>query len=235
MKDPALKKRRLKRSSYLVLVEIFKAVLSIGRFLPRHSGVGNQACTHIEREFIMSSSITRKAGLVTASVVGVIAIVGVAALALPRTVHIERSNVVAAAPGAVFAALASPKSFHQFNPFKDVNPDLQGVISGPAAGIGAQYSWSSSGGKGSQTIVSMKQDAEIKMQLELGSRGRPTQTFSITAVEGGSKVTWAQDGDLGYNPVARVIGTTLDGKLGPIYENGLKKLGHLLAAQTASN
>jgi hypothetical protein len=108
---------------------------------------------------------------------------------LPKTVHIERSAVVSAAPNSVFAALSSPKSFNQFNPFKDLYPDLTYVISGPAQGVGAQYSWASSGGSGSQTIVSMKQDAEIKMQLELGFRGRPLQTFLISPVEGGSKVT----------------------------------------------
>jgi hypothetical protein len=134
----------------------------------------------------------------------------------------------------VYAALSSPQSFHQFNPFKDIHPDLTGVISGPAQGIGARYTWASSGGNGSQTIVSMKQDAEIKMQLELGFRGRPIQTFLIAPVASGSKVTWVQDGDLGYNPVARMIGTTLDGKLGPVYENGLQKLGKLLATQTSS-
>jgi hypothetical protein len=186
-------------------------------------------------EFIMANSIIRKAGLVAASLAGVMTIGAVAALTLlPKTIHIERSAVVSAAPNIVFSALSSPTSFHQFNPFKDVNPDLQGVISGPPAGIGAQYTWSSSGGNGSQTIVSMKQDAEIKMQLELGFRGRPTQTFLISPVAGGSKVTWVQDGDLGYNPVARFIGTTLDGKLGPVYENGLQKLGKMLATQTSS-
>jgi Polyketide cyclase / dehydrase and lipid transport len=183
----------------------------------------------------MASSIIRKSGIVLASLVGVAAVGGIAALTLlPKTVHIERSAVVSAAPNTVFAALSSPKSFHQFNPFKDVNPDLTSVISGPAQGIGAQYTWASSGGSGSQTIVSMKQDAEIKMQLELGFRGRPIQTFLISPVVGGSKVTWVQDGDLGYNPIARIIGTTLDGKLGPIYENGLQKLGKLLATQTSS-
>jgi hypothetical protein len=170
----------------------------------------------------MASSIIRKAGLVAASLTDLMTIGVVAALTLlPKTIHTERSAVVSAAPNMGFAALSSPTSFHQFNPFKDVNPDLQGVISGPANGIGAKYTWSSSGGNGSQTIVSMKQDAEIKMQLELGFRGRPTQTFLISPVAGGSKVTWVQDGNLGYNPVARIIGTILDGKLGPVYENSL--------------
>jgi Polyketide cyclase / dehydrase and lipid transport len=183
----------------------------------------------------MASSVIRKVGVALAGLSGLAMIGALATLTfLPRTVHIERSAVISAAPNAVYAALSSPQSFHQFNPFKDVNPDLTGVISGPAQGIGARYAWASAGGTGSQTIVSMKQDAEIKMQLELGFRGRPIQTFLIAPVASGTKVTWVQDGDLGYNPVARIIGTTLDGKLGPIYENGLQKLGKLLATQTSS-
>lgn len=46
------------------------------------------------------------------------------------------------------------KSFHQFNPFRDLHADLKGTVSGPAQGIGATDAWESTGGDGSQTIVS---------------------------------------------------------------------------------
>jgi hypothetical protein len=58
----------------------------------------------------MASSIIRKSGIVLARLVGVVAIAGIAALMLlPKTVRIERSAVVSAAPNAVFAVLSSPQ------------------------------------------------------------------------------------------------------------------------------
>jgi uncharacterized protein YndB with AHSA1/START domain len=178
----------------------------------------------------MANGKIKKAGLVLAGALTV----GIAAtFTLPKTVHIERSALVSASPEAVFTALASPTAFHQFNPFRDLHADLKGTMTGPPSGVGSVYAWASSGGNGSQTIVSMQPNAQIKMQLELGMRGRPIQSFLIVPTSGGTKVTWVQDADLGYNPVARIIGTTLDNKLGPVYERGLQKLSQMLVTQTS--
>jgi uncharacterized protein YndB with AHSA1/START domain len=178
----------------------------------------------------MANGKIKKLGLVLA---GFIAVGVAATFTLPKTVHIERSAVLSASPEAVFTALASPAAFHQFNPFRDLHSDLKGTFTGPASGVGSMYAWASSAGNGSQTIVSMQPNAQIKMQLELGVRGRPTQSFLIAPAAGGTKVTWVQDADLGYNPVARIIGTTLDNKLGPVYERGLQKLSQMLLTQTS--
>jgi uncharacterized protein YndB with AHSA1/START domain len=181
----------------------------------------------------MSNSVRTKVRKISLGAAAVLAVAAAATLALPQQIHIERTALVAAPPELVYSALLSPASFHQFNPFRDVYADLKGTISGPAQGIGATYAWQSSGGNGSQTIVSMQPNTQIKMQLELGFRGRPTQTFRITPDGAGSKVSWIQDADLGYNPVARIIGLTLDGTLGPVYEQGLKKLSLWAATKTS--
>jgi hypothetical protein len=209
--------------------------LSIGRLLVRHGGVGTPAFSNSSllstlRKTIMANSRLKNTGLVLAAAITL----GVAlSFTLPKTVHIERSALVSATPQAVYAALSSPATFHQFNPFRDLHADLKETITGPTTGLGATYAWASSGGNGSQTIVSMQPNAQITMQLELGPRGRPTQTFLIAPAEGGSTVSWVQDADLGYNPIARVIGTTLDKKLGPVYERGLQKLSLMLNTKTS--
>jgi uncharacterized protein YndB with AHSA1/START domain len=177
----------------------------------------------------MANSMIKKSAIVLSTVLTV----GVGlSFTLPKTVHIERSSLVAASPEAVFAALSSPAAFHQFNPFRELHADLKETISGPKTGMGATYAWASSGGNGSQTIVSVQNNAQIKMQLELGARGRPIQTFLLVPATGGTRVTWVQDADLGYNPIARVIGTTLEEKLGPVYERGLQKLSDMLSAKS---
>ncbi len=175
-------------------------------------------------------SLTRRSRIKTAGlgIAAVLAVAIAATQALPRQLRIERSAVVSASPEVVYTALLSPARFHQFNPFRDVHADLKGTVSGPEQGIGATYTWESGGGSGSQTIVSLKPNAEVRMQLELGIRGRPMQTFRIQPDAAGSKVSWIQDADLGYNPVARIMGLSLDGKLGPIYEQGLNKLSRLM-------
>jgi hypothetical protein len=179
---------------------------------------------------IAKRSTIKRVGVIAAAV---LAVAVTATLALPKQIHIERSALVSAPPDVVYAALTSPASFHQFNPFRDVYADLKGTVSGPAHGLGATYAWESTGGNGSQTIVSLQPNAEVKMQLELGFRGRPIQTFRIAADGAGSMVSWVQDADLGYNPIARVVGLSLDGKLGPVYEQGLKKLSQWAATKSS--
>jgi Polyketide cyclase / dehydrase and lipid transport len=164
---------------------------------------------------------------VSAYSVAALATLGLATLALPRHVHVQRSAVVAAAPEALFALLSSSRGFNRFNPFLEADPQLQISFSGPESGVGAAFAWHSRKNEGSQTIVQTEANHSVQMQLDLGPMGRPIQRFELQATSGGTRVTWHQHADMGYNPIARVIGLTLDGYLGPIYERGLVKLGSL--------
>jgi hypothetical protein len=171
----------------------------------------------MKKRFIALSGVAAVAGL------GVVAS-AISLAILPEQVEISRSAVINASPAQVFAQLNSTSGFHRMNPFLDENPAVIITRSGPEQGIGAVYAWDENGSGGSQTIIGNELNKRIDMQLELGVQGRPLQSFIIEPVEGGSKVSWVMNAQFGNNPIGRVIGQTLDARLGPIYVKGLAKL-----------
>lgn len=156
------------------------------------------------------------------------AALAVATQALPRHVSIERSAMIEAAPEAVIELAASNNGYQTFNPYKDLDPNLQVEMFGTASGVGSGFSFESKDGAGQQTVASVTAD-EVIFDLDLGPLGRPTQTISASAVDGATEVTWSMDMDLGMNPVVRVIGLFMDGMIGPNFELGLANIADVAA------
>jgi carbon monoxide dehydrogenase subunit G len=154
----------------------------------------------------------------------IVSILGLVVLALPARKRVERSAVVAASPEAVFEVLSSTAGFQTFNPYRDDEPELKIVPFGPASGIGAGFAFEGKSTKGTQTITQCEPNKSVTMQIDLGSMGKPTQTFTVTPDSGGTRVTWATESAFGMNPIGRVFGLMMDGYLGPIYERGLANL-----------
>ncbi len=157
-----------------------------------------------------------------------VAVLAVAALALPRHVSIERSALIDAAPEAVIELAASNTGYQAFNPYKDLDPNLQVEMFGPASGVGSGFSFESKDGIGQQTVASVTAD-QVVFDLDLGPLGQPTQAISAVAVEGATEVTWSMDMDLGMNPVFRVMGLFMDGMIGPNFELGLANIADVAA------
>jgi Polyketide cyclase / dehydrase and lipid transport len=146
------------------------------------------------------------------------------ALALPSTKRVERSGFVAAPVASVYARLVSTSGFQSFNPYRDVEPDLKITPSGPDSGVGAAFAFSGKDAQGTQTIIATVVNQSVTMQIDLGAMDRPVQTLTLTAENGGTRVTWATESAFGYNPVKRVFGLFMGGFLGPTYERGLANL-----------
>lgn len=167
----------------------------------------------------------KKIATYTACGVGALA---VATLALPRHVSIERAAMIDAAPEAVIELAASNTGYQAFNPYKDLDPNLQVQMFGPASGVGSGFSFESKDGAGQQTVASVTSD-QVVFDLDLGSLGQPTQAISAVAIDGVTEVTWSMDMNLGMNPVFRVMGLFMDGMIGPNFELGLANIADVAA------
>lgn len=157
-----------------------------------------------------------------------IAALAVATLALPRHVTIERSAMIDAAPDAVIALAASNTGYQSFNPYKDLDPDLQVEMFGPQSGVGSGFFFESKDGVGQQTVASVS-DGQVNFDLDLGPLGQPTQAISAVAIDGATEVTWSMEMDLGMNPVFRVMGLFMDDMIGPNFELGLANIADVAA------
>ena len=162
---------------------------------------------------------------------GVIGALGLLAFTLPQKVHVEREAIIKAEPDKIFALASSNKGFQAFNPYKSVDPDLKIELFGPLEGVGSGFRFEGKDGKGSQTISALESNKSITMQIDLGAKGKPTQTFSFHKVPVGTRVVWGLDADFGYNPIGRIIGLFMDKMMGETFERGLNNLSLAVASK----
>ncbi len=165
-------------------------------------------------------------GLITAVVV--ISAVG---LLLPGKIHVERSIVIHATPGAVFAFINDFRKFNLWSPWAKLDPATQYTFSGPDQGVGATMQWRSENrdvGSGQQQIMVSTPDQHLQTALNFGDMGTAFATYDLVASGADTRVTWSFDQETGYNIVGRYFGLMMDRFIGPDYEQGLANLKTLV-------
>ena len=159
-----------------------------------------------------------------------VALVVGGAYLLPGVAHVERSTVMAASPEEVFSVVNDMSRFNEWSPWAKLDPNTKYTMEGSPTGVGAKMSWSSANenvGTGTQEIIESTPFSHVKTKLDFGGQVA-TATFTFAPGEGGTKVTWAFDSELGMNPVARYFGLMFDGMIGKDYEAGLANLKALV-------
>ena len=162
---------------------------------------------------------------------GVIAILAAGTMLLPRNVRVERVATISAPPADIIAIASSAESYQKFNPYKKADAGFKYEVFGPATGVGSGFKFDSKDGKGQAVVTKVGAD-RVEYALDLGAMGKPNQTILVTPDGAGSKVSWALDADMGYNPIGRVMGLFLDGMIGKNHESGIKLLGEALKPQS---
>jgi hypothetical protein len=174
--------------------------------------------------------------IVSILVVALIALVG-GAYMLPQALHIERSTVIARPAAAVFPYINSLHKANEWSPWADYDPNVKMSYSGAEEGQGAKMSWSGNDkvGTGSQEITQSVLNRKVASDLKFGAQAPAKAALTLTTTDAGTKVVWSLDIDLGNNPIARYVGTTLDAKVGADYERGLAKLKALVEKSAAAD
>jgi effector-binding domain-containing protein len=110
------------------------------------------------------------------------------------------------------------------------------TLEGPPQGKGAKISWKSeTQGLGSQEIVESVPFSRVKTKLDFGDQGTAFATFNLESAEGGTKVSWSFETDVGMNPVGRYMGLMFDTWVGKDYEEGLANLKKLVEEQAKAD
>src|SRR6185436_12426425 len=89
---------------------------------------------------------------ILAAVVGVVAII---AVFQPDDFKIERATSTSASQSAVFAQVNDFQKWEAWSPWEKMDPAMKRTFDGPAAGVGAIYSWegNSKVGQGKMTLT----------------------------------------------------------------------------------
>ena len=146
---------------------------------------------------------------------------------LPGQFHAERSVVIAAKPDAIHPWINNLRKWPEWSPWTAAK-DSSIVYSyeGPEEGVGAVSKWDSKKwGAGVMKIVDSDPAKAVKFDLAF-NKGKyvSTGTFTFQPATGGTKVTWAMDGNVSRNPLDRFLGLLMDKMVGPDFEEGLANL-----------
>lgn len=172
-----------------------------------------------------------KVALGAAAVVGVL---GIVIASRPAQFHVERSTVIAASRELAAARITDFHTWAQWSPYDKMDPTIKRTYSGAASGVGAVYAWRGEKlGEGRMTITEV--DAShvgIKLEFFKPFAAQNLATFSFAEAPGGTKVTWAMDGQHNFVGKAMCLVMNMDKLVGGDFEKGLAELK--TSAETAS-
>lgn len=156
---------------------------------------------------------------------GVIALVIVGGLMLPRHTRIVVTHEMDAYPAAVFALVNDLRRVQLWDPVTEADPNARVVYSGPARGVGASMTWDGSViGMGTQTITVSEPVAQVSTSI---NNGEAITWFELRGNGDRTSVSWGYETDHGYNVAGRYLAWFLRNSLQQKYESGLVRLARL--------
>jgi uncharacterized protein YndB with AHSA1/START domain len=145
-----------------------------------------------------------------------------------KTYTVERSTIIDAPAGSIYAQLADFHHWAQWSPWEDVDPGMQRTYSGPRSGAGARYAWSgnSKAGRGQMEITDATEPTRVVVDLvfEKPFKARNDTTFVIQPEGDQSRVTWSMTGQKTLVIKLMSLATSMDRFLGRDFEKGLARL-----------
>jgi effector-binding domain-containing protein len=165
---------------------------------------------------------------------GLFAVLLIVAYLLPKTYKVERDISIKSKPEVIYGLVSNFAGWHIWVPWtKEMDSTAVFTTAGPSGEVGQTWAWE---GKkmGQGEMVASEQVPGQLLAYDLAfdhgkykSRGR----IKIDQAGDSCKVSWTDDGDLGYNPVARYMGLFMDKMMGPDFEKGLAKLKSVAEAR----
>ncbi len=169
---------------------------------------------------------------------GLVLLLVVIGLFLPKQAHVERSITTAASPESVFVLVDGFRRFNEWSPWARLDPATKYTFSGPDTGVGARMQWSSANpdvGSGSQEVIAVEPGHRVTSRLDFGMDNPTTSTIVLEPQGTGTRVTWSLDSDFSGSLIGRYFGLALDRMVGPDYEKGLAQLQAVAESTTPAN
>lgn len=133
-----------------------------------------------------------------------------------------------APPEAVFSQVNNLHRWEAWSPWAKLDPAAKNAYQGPAAGVGAAFSWSGNHqvGEGRMTITESRPNDLIRMNLEFMKPFKATNITEFTFKPEGNLtvVTWTMSGK--NNFISKAIGLFIDcdKMVGGQFEKGLAQI-----------
>ncbi len=145
----------------------------------------------------------------------------------PAEFHIARSRTIAASPDELRPYFEDLQQWGTWNPWDELDPNMDKEYSDPPHGEGAWYTWQGDEnvGKGKMTITKVE-PGSVTYHLEFiepfASEADTTITFEASAE--GTQVVWSMDGQNDFPGKLMSVLMDMDAMIGADFEKGLTKL-----------
>ena len=158
---------------------------------------------------------------------GLILLLVVVALLLPKNYNIEKSTIIKKNIADVMDKVGNLNFYSQWNPWQQSDPTAKGTVTGTAKAPGHKYAWvGKKVGVGALTLIGID-NKHIHFDLEFfkpwNSKAKDNWLFESWADGNETKVTWQNSGMLPF-PVARLMGPMITKNLNHQFEAGLVNL-----------
>lgn len=145
----------------------------------------------------------------------------------PKPYAVVRAITIAAPPSAVRTQLEMVRAWTSWSPWPSLAPDTVVRHSGPEVGVGARMEWDVDRklGRGHLELV---QSDETMMVFDMDSEhprsSGNVMVFLLTAVPGGTRVTWTMHGEVERLRKWLALVWPKSKSVGPGFSRGLAKL-----------
>lgn len=159
-------------------------------------------------------------------VVALLLVLVIGGLLLPSDYSVTRSVQIAAPADKVYALLEDPRAWKRWTVWNQRDPSMQISYSGPPTGAGAGWAWTSeSEGSGSMTFTTAEPGQRLGYTLSFPEfDSTSTGELQLEPADGGTRVTWSLNGDMGANPLMHWFALMMDRMVGPDFAAGLANL-----------
>ncbi len=146
----------------------------------------------------------------------------------PADMLIAREITIKASPEIIFPYINNSKVANDWMPWKDSDPEVKMLFTGPAEGVGSKSSWNSTGqmGTGEALVIESEENRMVKTQLTYTQPFEMKQlaVISLTPINGDTTVRWSVSGHSNF--FFRLMGVFVDcdSMIGGEFEKGLRRL-----------
>lgn len=145
---------------------------------------------------------------------------------LPKTYKVERTTYIKSDKNLIYDLVSNFQKWTVWVPWtKEMDSTAVFEIDGQEGQVGTIWRWNGEIlGEGSMTSTGYTKGQKLMYDLSF-QKGKYQSKGEIIIEEGDScKVSWIDQGDLGYNPISRYFGLFMEKMMGPDFEKGLAKL-----------
>ncbi len=169
--------------------------------------------------------VARRGFLAAGALAALMALFVLAGILMPGRFEVCRAARIDAPPELVFPLLNDLSAWDRWTPWGEIDSRMEG----PATGPGARRTWDDPRmGAGSLEIVASSPPASLRYLVEVeGGAIRFEGSFEVAPEAGGSRVTWTESADLGWNPLLGWTAGNMEESQGEQLEKSLERLREL--------